>query len=254
MMAGDEEHAAMWPHGMPSPPHTADGLDPAAVMWSIRDFDGYVIEANPTCRSVLGWSVEELSSVPYWEFLHPDDQHPTVERTQQMLLSGPMRIVDLEVRMLCRDGTYRWTRWNSRSSARAERLYSVGIDITDHAFLDTGKRVLVGYWDWHIPSDTSTWSDGMFEIYGFPPGGPCSYETALSRLYGEDRSIVERAIRRTVASGEPYFADHRIVLPNGDMRWLHSAGRVISGDDGTAERIRGITMDITDRPGVRTVG
>ena len=77
---------------------------------------------NPTCRSVLGWSVEELSSVPYWEFLHRDDQHPTVERTQQMLLSGPMRIVDLEVRMLCRDGTYRCTRWNSRSSARAEHV------------------------------------------------------------------------------------------------------------------------------------
>jgi hypothetical protein len=29
---------------------------------------------------------------------------------------------------------------------------------------------------------------------------------------------------------------------------------VISGDDGTAERMRGITVDITDRPGVRTVG
>jgi hypothetical protein len=29
---------------------------------------------------------------------------------------------------------------------------------------------------------------------------------------------------------------------------------VISGDSGTAERIRGITIDITDRPGMRTVG
>jgi len=80
------------------------------------------------------------------------------------------------------------------------------------------------------------------------------YETALSRVYPEDRAIVERVIRRSVTSGEPYFADHRIVLPNGDMRWLHSAGRVISGDSGTAERIRGITIDITDRPGMRTVG
>jgi len=252
-MAGDGEYAAMSSGGIPSPPDTADDLDQAAVMWCMRDFDGYVIEANATCSSVLGWSVEELSSVPYWEFLHPDDQHTTVERTQQMLLSGPMRIVDLEVRMLCRDGTYRRTRWNSRSSARAERVYSAGIDITD-PLMDTGKRVLVGYWDWHIPSDTSTWSNGMFEMYGIPPGSPCSYETALSRVHAEDRSIVERVIRRTVASGEPYFADHRIVLPNGDMRWLHSAGRVISGDDGTAERVHGITIDITDRPWVRTVG
>ena len=253
-MAGDGEYAAMSSGGLPSPPAAAEDLDEAAVMWCMRDFDGYVIEANPTCSSVLGWSVEELSSVPYWELLHPDDQHPTVERTQQMLLGGPMRLVDLEVRMLCRDGTYRLTRWNSRASASAERVYSVGIDITDHAFLDNDKRVLVGSWDWHIPSNTSTWSDGMFEIYAIPPGGPCSYETALSRMYPEDRAVVERVIRRTVAGEEPYFADHRIVLPNGDVRWLHSAGRVISGDSGTAERIRGITIDITDRPGVRTVG
>ena len=94
----------------------------------------------------------------------------------------------------------------------------------------------------------------MFEIYGILPGGRCSYGIALSRVYPEDRSIVVRIIRRTVASGEPYLADHRIVLPSGDVRWLHSAGRVISGGDGTAERMRGITMEITDRPGVRTVG
>ena len=64
MVAGEGEYAAMWHRRHAEPPDTADGLDQAAVMWCMRDFDGYVIEANPTCRSVLGWSVEELSSVP----------------------------------------------------------------------------------------------------------------------------------------------------------------------------------------------
>ncbi len=80
--------------------------------------------------------------MPYW------CSWATVERTQQMLLSGPMRMVDLKVRMSCRDGTYRWIRWNSRSSARAkrdddgtaERIRGITIDVTDRPGVRT-----VGY-------------------------------------------------------------------------------------------------------------
>ena len=80
--------------------------------------------------------------MPYW------CSWATVERTQQMLLSGPMRMVDLKVRMSCLDDTYRWIRWNSRSSARAkrdddgtaERIRGITIDVTDRPGVRT-----VGY-------------------------------------------------------------------------------------------------------------
>jgi PAS domain S-box-containing protein len=254
MAAGDDELAALRPGGLPGPPDAAGGGDPGAVLRCVLDFDGYVVAADPACSSVLGWSAEELSSAPYWEFLHPGDQHPTVERTQQTLLGGPMRVVGLEVRMLCRDGTYRQISWSSRSSARTERMHSVGVDVTDRAPAETGERVLVGSWDWHVRSDTTTWSDGMFEIYRIHPGSAFRYATALARLHTEDRPIVDQLVRRSVESGEPYSADHRILLPDGDLRWLHSAGRVINGADGAPERMRGITVDITDRPGMRMVG
>ncbi len=58
------------------------------------------------------------------------------------------RMVDLKVRMSCRDGTYRWIRWNSRSSARAkhdddgtaERIRGITIEVTDRPGVRT-----VGY-------------------------------------------------------------------------------------------------------------
>jgi PAS domain S-box-containing protein len=254
MPARDDEPAAPWSSDLPGPPSAPDGPDPVAVLTCVHDFDGYAVAANHTLSSVLGWTAEELSSVPYWEFLHPDEQHPTVERIQQMLLGGPLRIGDLEVRMLCRDGSYRRIRWNSRSSVPTERMYSAGIPVTDRAATGIDDRVLVGSWDWFIRTDIARWSDGMFEIYGIRPGPLFGYATALDHLHPEDRPVVDRIIRRSIESGEPYAADHRIVLPDGTLRWLHSAGRVINGADGAPERMCGITVNITDRPGLRMVG
>ena len=44
-------------------------------MRSVRDFEGYVVSASPSYCAMLGWSIKEMSSAPYWELLHPDDQH-----------------------------------------------------------------------------------------------------------------------------------------------------------------------------------
>ena len=253
MTANGDELAAEWPP-TPRTQDSARRRDLPLVMRSVRDFDGYVVSANPAYHTVLGWSIEELSSVPYWELLHPDDQDHTVEDSQQMLLTGPGSLIGLEVRMLSRDGTYRRVRWNARSVPQHERLYAVGVDITDSEPIETGKRVLIGSWDWHIPTNTATWSDGMFEIYGLAPGPPCSREAAVARIHVDDQAAVTRAIQRSLASKEPYVADHRIVHPSGDIRWLHSAGRVIIGDNGDPERIRGITQDVTARPVSRIPG
>lgn len=249
MTTSDDEPAFEWPSDLNlSVPDSALHRDVSVVMRSVRDFDGYVVSASPSYCAMLGWSIKEMSSVPYWELLHPDDQHRTVERSQRMLLSGPGSIFDLEVRMLHRDGTYRWACWTVRSDPREERVYSVGVEITDREPIETEKRVLVGFWDWHIPTNTVIWSDGMFEIYRLAPGPTCSLEEAVARLHVDDQLPVMRAIRWSLASEEPYVADHRIVHPNGDIRWIHSAGRVITGENGDPERMRGITQDVTSRP------
>jgi hypothetical protein len=46
-----------------------------------------------------------------------------------------------------------------------------------------------------------------------------------------DQAAVERTIRRSLTSGEPYTADHHIVYPDGGIGWLHSVGRVFLGPE-----------------------
>lgn len=255
MTAADNEQPIEFPSDrVPQVADLVQSRSPSAVLTCVRDFDGYTVSINPAYQAVLGWSVEELSSVPYWELLHPDDQDRSVEVRQWMLLSGPGCVFGHKVRMLCGDGTYRCTQWDIRSNLEEQRMYLVGMDITDREPLVTDKRVLVGSWDWHIPANTATWSDGMFEIYGLPPGETGNLETALQRLYVDDQTAVERAIRRSLTTAEPYTADHRIVHPDGRICWLHSAGRVFLDKDGDPQRMRGLTWDVTERPGSRVPG
>jgi PAS domain S-box-containing protein len=255
LMADDDDPpGAGAPEGPGGSTQHSSDLTRGGVMEGVGDFDGYFVSVNPAFHRVLGWSVEELTSVPYWELLHPEDQHRSVEFVQEMLISGPGTLSDGQVRMLGRDGCYRWTRWSVSSVRQAERWYARGVDISTRVPVETGRRVRVGSWDWHVRTNTATWSDGMCEIYGLAPGPALSLETALARIHSDDRAVVERVVRAAVESTEPYVADHRIVHPRDGVRWLHSAGRVIAGDDGRPERIRGLTWDVTECPMRHVVG
>ena len=220
---------------------------PLPTICAVRDFDGYTLSIDPGYEAELGWTLDELASVPFWELLHPDDQHRSVEVHQRMLLSGPGRMRGHPVRMLRRDGTYRPTRWDLRSATDEERVYLVAVMDPAPEPSPAEDRVLVGSWDWNLRTDTMTWSERMAGIWGVAPVAPCGVAQALLRVHPGDRAAVARAMRDSITSGDPYVVDHRIVRGDGALRWLHSAGRVFRGTDGDPERLRGLTFDVTGR-------
>ncbi len=106
----------------------------------------------------------------------------------------------------------------------------------------------MGDYDWHIPSDTNTWSDQLFRIYGYEPGSfHPSYEKFLSLIHPDDRERITEVHQNAYATGEPYQMIERIVRPDGEVRYLSSNGQVIMDSEGTPVRMRGTCVDITER-------
>ena len=106
----------------------------------------------------------------------------------------------------------------------------------------------MGDYDWHIPTDTNTWSDQLFRIYGYEPGEfHPSYEKFLSLIHPEDRDRISALHQNAYATGEPYQMIERIVRPDGEVRYLSSNGEVIMDGEGTPVRMRGTCVDITER-------
>jgi PAS domain S-box-containing protein len=106
----------------------------------------------------------------------------------------------------------------------------------------------MGDYDWHIPTNTNTWSDQLFRIYGHEPQSFMpSYEKFLSLIHEGDRDRIAALHQHAYATGEPYAMIERIVRPDGSTRYLSSNGEVIMDADGQPVRMRGTCIDITER-------
>lgn len=115
--------------------------------------------------------------------------------------------------------------------------------------VDNAQRLAdMGDYDWHIESDTNTWSDQLFRIYGYEPGeiSP-SYDVFMQHIHPDDRDTVRAIHQHAYATGEPYQMIERIVRPDGEVRYLASNGQVVTDDNGTPVRMRGTCIDITAR-------
>lgn len=106
----------------------------------------------------------------------------------------------------------------------------------------------MGDYDWHIATDTNTWSDQLYRIYGHQPQSfNATYERFLSHIHPDDQERVSSIHQKSYASGEPYEMVERIVRPDGEVRYLASNGQVIRDAMETPVRMRGTCIDITDR-------
>jgi PAS domain S-box-containing protein len=106
----------------------------------------------------------------------------------------------------------------------------------------------VGSWDWDIAADRVTWSDELFRIYGVEPHSiDVDLDAYLERVHPDDRDFVRQTVERARSERLPFVFDHRIVLPDGTVRWTQSRGRVITDGAGTAIRMVGTAQDVTER-------
>ena len=94
----------------------------------IAGADGYFHRLNQTWEKATGYTIEELRSRPFLEFVHPEDREPTLETARQNF-SGH-EIKSFENRYICKDGSIKWFSWNSVPSKQANLTYSVAHDIT----------------------------------------------------------------------------------------------------------------------------
>jgi PAS domain S-box-containing protein len=93
----------------------------------IASTDGYFLQLNPVWQRIFGYSVEELRSRPFFEFIHPDDLDST--RKVVATLATQKNIAFFSNRHRCQDGTYRWLEWSAAPAGRL--IYAAARDITE---------------------------------------------------------------------------------------------------------------------------
>ena len=110
----------------------------------------------------------------------------------------------------------------------------------------------LGTWEWDLSNGRVTWDERLEVMYGFAPGTfDGTYETYLQVLHPDDRAMVRDAIDHALETTSGHHVQHRIVRPDGAIRWIEGWGRVLQNDEGTVTGMVGVARDVTDRQETR---
>ncbi len=202
------------------------------------------------------------------EMIHPDDREAVFRTAEEAIRSG--RRADCEHRLIRPDGEVRTVHSLGdlkKTSDGRTQMFGTTQDITDrkrveedrqtlssalqqsNARLEDAQRVAhIGHYEWKPHEHRVTWSDELYRIYGLPPGkGPIDMAMVFEMVHPEDRERVAREADEAVRSGTPFKAEHRIVRPNGEVRFVQALGTVKKDASGQVYEMFGTGQDITDR-------
>ncbi|WP_193366596.1 ATP-binding protein [Pelagibius marinus] len=104
----------------------------------------------------------------------------------------------------------------------------------------------VGSWENDLRQGTSIWSDEEFRILGYVPGETeASYEAFLDSVHPDDKAAVNRAMEE-VERQDLYIVDHRVVHPDGTVRYVSEIAEVVRDATGVPLKLIGTTRDVTE--------
>lgn len=132
------------------------------------------------------------------------------------------------------------------TDARTAQLVAE-LALTRRLLDDAQQLAKIGSWEWDLATDVVTWSDELYRIYGFEPGGvEVSYENFLARVHPDDRASVDERNRRCFETHAPFEDVKRIVRPDGSEFLMRTRGEMVLGPDGAPLRMIGVCEDVTD--------
>ncbi len=120
---------------------------------------------------------------------------------------------------------------------------------SSEANLAEAQRIAqLGSWEWDLKTDEVWWSDEAYRIYGFESSqfSP-TLKTMEELFHPDDRHLFSEILYDSSPKTNSYDFEHRIVRPNGEVRWIHRRGEVVRGEGGEEVlRIIGTDHDVTE--------
>jgi PAS domain S-box-containing protein len=109
-------------------------FDNSDDMLCIAGVDGYFQFVNPALEKILGYTREELFSMPIYDFVHPEERNENLMELHSMRDGSPLTYC--EHRYTCKDGSLKWLAWSAHTDAEDGLIYAVAKDITERKELE----------------------------------------------------------------------------------------------------------------------
>ena len=228
--------------------------------------DGRRLYANQGELDFHGCSMEELlDENTVKKKIHPDDLESYLDTRQRGISSGmPFQT---ELRLLSKTGEYRWflvlanplkdrqgrvVRWYCTETDIEDRKHAESALRRSEAYLTEAQRLShTGSFGWDVSSGQIYWSAETFRIFEFGQKTKVTIGMILERTHPEDRPTVKQLIERVSRDKTGFDVEHRLLMPNGCIKYVHVVGHPSTDEWGRFEFVGAVT-DITERKQAET--
>jgi PAS domain S-box-containing protein len=104
-------------------------LDLALDLICVAGTDGYFTLVNKAWTDVLGYTKEEMLTLPWINLVHPDDREATIAEAAKVFQG--YKTMHFGNRYRSKDGSFRWILWTAAAQKDGQFLYATGRDVTE---------------------------------------------------------------------------------------------------------------------------
>ena len=103
-----------------------------------------------------------------------------------------------------------------------------------------------GTFGWKVSNGELVWSDETYKILGFARETNPTLDLVFDRIHPEDRDRLQQLRERASENGMDLDDEHRLLMPDGAIKYVHVVAHAGSDRSGNREYI-GVVTDITER-------
>lgn len=109
------------------------------------------------------------------------------------------------------------------------------------AALETSR---IGIWELDISSNTVTWDQRLYQLYGLPPNTPIDQQIWESMVHEEDHVTINRMMQEAIDREGAYTGEFRVTRPDGQLVHFRTVGTAFRNRDGE-KRVLGVNWDVS---------
>lgn len=115
------------------------------------------------------------------------------------------------------------------------------------AFLKEAQHISsIASFSWRVAANQIKWSEQIYRIFEFDPRETVTLELIGTRVHPDDMPMLFDMIERAQSDASDFEYEHRLLMPDGSVKFVHLVAHGHSDESGNIEYI-GAVQEVTER-------